>query len=301
MNTGPSSMSKPSTSPAATPPRVDAPGQYGLFDTNSPATKVSLSREAPGERSSSYVVYVDESGDHGMENVDPNYPVFVLAFCVFHKIHYAQKVVPSIETFKFKHFGHDVVVLHETDIRKEKGNFRFNSREHKRAFIDELTGIIEASNFILIGCVIDKNRLRERNENPYHLALGFCLETLYELAQEKHQDDLTTHVVVECRGKKEDRELELEFRRVCASANKFGKPLPLEIVFADKKTNSSGLQLADLVARPIGLSVVKPGQDNRAFEVLKSKFFCSGGRQKVGVGFEGWGLKIHPPESERPR
>lgn len=89
---------------------------------------------------------------------------------------------------------------------------------------------------------------------------------------------------------------------MCAGENKFCKPLPFEVIFADKKTNSTGLQLADLVARPIGLSVVRPKQPNRAFEVLKGKFFCSGGRKNVGVGFEGWGLKIYPdPESERPR
>lgn len=256
----------------------------------------------PGKQYSQYVVYVDESGDHSLESIDPQYPVFVLAFCVFHKHHYATHVVPALEGFKFKHFGHDVVVLHETDIRKERGSFRFSSRPHKEAFLDEVTGLIEADNFILIASVIDKARLRDRSENPYHLALGFCLETLYELMQEKHQDELPTHVVVECRGRREDAELELEFRRICAGENRFGNPLPFEVVFADKKTNSTGLQLADLVARPIGLSVIRPDQANRAFEVLKLKFFCSGGRRNVGIGFEGWGLKIHPaPESERPQ
>jgi hypothetical protein len=134
------------------------------------------------------------------------------------------------------------------------------------------------------------------------MALGFCLETLYEFMQEKNQGHLVTHVVVECRGKREDADLELEFRRICAGENKFSETLPFEIIFANKKTNSSGLQLADLVARPIGLSVVKPTQPNRAFELLKRKFFCSGGRRQVGVGFEEWGLKIYPKlESERPR
>ncbi len=256
----------------------------------------------PGKQHSNFVVYVDESGDHSLESVDQQYPVFVLAFCVFHKGHYTSHIVPAVERFKFRHFGHDVVVLHETDIRKERGCFRFSSRPHKEAFLGELTSIIEVNNFILIACVVDKLRLRERSENPYHLALGFCVETLYEFMQEKQQDDLPTHVVVECRGKKEDAALELEFRRVCSGENRFGKSLPFEIVFADKKTNSSGLQLADLVARPIGLSLVRPEQPNRAFEVLKHKFFCSGGRRNTGVGFEGWGLKIHPaPESERPR
>jgi len=240
-----------------------------------------------------------------MLSVDPNYPIFVLAFCVFYKGHYAEKVVPALQKFKFNHFGHDVVVLHETDIRKETGNFRFQNRQQKESFLNELTDIIEASNFILISCVIDKGKLRNKGgvpDNPYNLALGFCLETLNELMQEKNQDDTLTHVVVECRGKKEDGELELEFRRICDGANRSGKSLPFKVIFADKKVNSAGLQLADLVARPIGLSVLRPTQENRAFDVLKQKFFCSGGRSKVGEGFEDWGLKIYPaPESEKPR
>jgi hypothetical protein len=151
------------------------------------------------------------------------------------------------------------VVLHEHEIRKEKGAFRFPNREHKQQFLSELTSIIERSNFILISCVIDKTRLRERggtSNNPYHLALGFCLETLYEFLQEKNQNGALTHIVVECRGKKEDDELELEFRRICDGANRLGISLPFDIIFADKKVDSPGLQLADLVARPIGVSVL---------------------------------------------
>jgi len=257
------------------------------------------------ERFSNFIVYVDESGDHGIQRVDQNYPVFVLAFCVFYKNHYCEKVVPMLEKLKFNHFGHDLVVLHEHEIRKETGNFRFQSRQCKNEFINQLSYIIEASNFVLISCVIDKLRLRWRNEltpNPYHLALGFCLETLYEFLKEKNQVDTLTHVVVECRGPKEDKDMELEFRRICDGANSMGFSLPFEIVFADKKTNSSGLQLADLVARPIGLHVLRPDQANRAFDMLVKKFFCSGGRKNVGEGFKGWGLKIYPPpKSERPR
>ena len=281
------------------------PEQFSLFKSEDAAVSEASASSPPKGKFSNFVVYVDESGDHGMQTVDPNYPVFVLAFCAFYKRHYSEKVVPVVHKFKFNHFGHDLVVLHEHEIRKEKGSFKFQSKQHKNDFLEELTGIIDASNFILISCVIDKLQLREKNgspSNPYHLALGFCLETLYEFLQEKNQDDTLTHVVVECRGAKEDKDLELEFRRICDGANRQGKTLPFYVIFADKKTNTSGLQLADLVARPIGLSVLRPGQENRAFEVLKRKFFCSGGRDKVGEGFENWGLKIYPPpESEKPR
>ena len=282
-------------------------GQYALRLDPVPEFSVADTPmlSAPTTPFSDYIVYVDESGDHGLMSVDENYPVFVLSFCVFHKQHYAQRVVPAVELFKFRHFGYDTVVLHEHEIRKEKGAFRFNDRLHKLAFLDELSGIIEGSNFILISCVIDKRRLNDREQaasNPYHLALGFCLETLFELAREKGQLDHPTHVVVESRGAKEDRDLELEFRRICDGENRWNRRLPFRIVMADKKTNSSGLQLADLVARPIGLAVLRPGQTNRAFDVLRSKFFCRGGRRKLGVDYEGLGLKIYPPpESERPR
>lgn len=241
-----------------------------------------------------------------MQTLDPNYPVFVLAFCIFHKRYYCETVVPALEKFKFNHFGHDLVVLHEHEIRKEKGIFNFfQGRQHQQIFLNELTGIIDTSNFILISCVIDKTELKNKSgttPHPYHLALGFCLETLYEFLQEKNQNGAMTHVLVECRGKKEDNELELEFRRMCDGENRLGISLPFNIIFADKKVNSAGLQLADLVARPVGMSVLRPTQENRAFDVLKKKFYCSGGREKAGEGFENWGLKVYPPqESEKPR
>ena len=280
--------------------------QFSLFDVEQgEPVAADTGAVKPSGRYSNFVVYVDESGDHGMQTLDPNYPVFVLAFCVFYKRHYSEKVAPALHKFKFNHFGHDLVVLHEHEIRKEKGDFKFANRQQKHQFLSELTDIIEASNFILISCVVDKAKLQERGEtenNPYHLALGFCLETLYELLLEKDQDDTLTHVAVECRGKKEDNALELEFRRVCDGANRLNKRLPFDIKFADKKVDSPGLQLADLVARPIGMHVLRPEQENRAFEVLKRKFFCSGGRENLGEGYENWGLKLFPsPESERPR
>lgn len=247
---------------------------------------------------SNYVVYVDESGDHGVEKLDENYPVFVLALCIFHKTNYCEKVIPSVEKFKFNYFGHDHIILHEHEIRKSKGDFSFlNTRELKERFISDLTNIISINNFIVASCVVDKRRLRERFPkplNPYNIALVHCIETLYQLLEEKGQAHLKTHIVFECRGDKEDKDLELEFRRICDGEKKFKKNLPLEIIFANKKVNSSGLQLADLIARPIGLNYLKPEQKNRAYEVIKTKFFAKGGRKNAGKIFEEHGMKVFP-------
>lgn len=245
------------------------------------------------------MIYVDESGDHSLESIDKNYPIFVLAFCIFHKDHYCNSVVPSVEQFKFRHFGHDHIILHEREIRKEEAPFNiFKSKDERRLFLEDLNNIVRDNNFILTACVIDKNAIKGKavTDNPYHIALGYCLDSLFQFLQEKREHERETHVIVEMRGDKEDKALELEFRRICDTKN-----YPFKIRIADKKVNSSGLQLADLVARPIGMSFLRPEQENRAFDILKMKFYCSGGRQALGVGYEDWGLKIYPQKSERPR
>jgi Protein of unknown function (DUF3800) len=277
--------------------------QYALFEVIEQTPLEQVVSASKSDRFSDYVVYVDESGDHSLASIDAEYPVFVLALCVFHKRHYSEKIIPAVEKLKFNYFGHDSVVLHENEIRKQKGQFAFLSqRSVQTAFMGQLSSIIEASNFILITCVVDKTRLSRAEgatSNPYHIALGICLESLRNFLAEKQQDHLQTHVVVECRGKKEDSELELEFRRICDGSNVSNKHLPFEIIFADKKTNLTGLQLADLVARPVGVSYIRPTQENQAFEILKQKFYCAGGRAHAGNGYENVGLTIHPTKKAK--
>jgi len=242
---------------------------------------------------SEYIVYVDESGDHGLASIDPYYPVFVLAFCIFRKADLSSTIAPALTDFKFRHFGHDMVVLHERDIRKDTGDFLFlKTRAKKEAFLSELTDLVAQAPFALISTVIKKDSLKARYahpDNPYHIALGFGLERVYRFLQNQEAVQHLTHVVVERRGKKEDDELELEFRRVCDGSNMGAYQLPFQIVFSHKQSNSCGLQLADLIARPIGLATLHPQQPNRAFDILKGKF----DRSSTGK-IEGWGLKVFP-------
>jgi hypothetical protein len=241
----------------------------------------------PQSEYSDYVVYVDESGDHGLKTIDDNYPVFVLAFCVFKKQDYVEKIVPTLQAFKFRHFGHDQAILHETDIRRDRGEFSFlKTKKAKDSFLEELTVIIEESPFTLVSTVIQKIPYRARYHqpaNPYHVALGYGLERVFYYLRD-HNAHNKTHVIVEKRGKQEDRELELEFRRICDGNNYERAQLPFEVIFADKKSNSAGLQFADLIARPVGLHIIKPNQDNRAFDVIKEKFY--GGRNYMGRGMK---------------
>lgn len=239
-----------------------------------------------------YIVYVDESGDHGLASIEPTYPIFVLAFCVFKKAVYVDDVVPRLLRFKFKFFGHDQVVLHEGQIRKAKGDFTllFDSKT-RSTFFSDLDTIIDESQFDLISSVIRKKELKAKYplpDNPYNIAMGFGLERIFLHLNSASCAKGTTYIVFESRGKREDADLELAFRRKCIK-NATGKTLPFEIVFADKRTNSTGLQLSDLIARPVGLSILRPEQPNRAYDHIKGKFVC-GPDGKT----EGYGLKVFP-------
>jgi len=239
---------------------------------------------------SDYIIYVDESGDHSLDSINKEYPIFVLAFCIFDKKSYTQSAVTKLKDFKFKHFGHDMIVLHENEIRRDKGVFKtLRPKSKKDTFIGELTQIIEEEDFTIIATVIKKNDLYSKLRNPYDIALIYCMERAHRFLKSKEQDAKITHVVVEQRGKKEDDELELEFRRICDGQNYSRESMPFEIIMANKMSNSAGLQLADLIARPIGLSILKPKQENRAFDIIKDKFHKNGFGEVNGVG-----LKVYP-------
>ncbi|MBK8092971.1 MAG: DUF3800 domain-containing protein [Verrucomicrobiaceae bacterium] len=247
---------------------------------------------------SDYLVFVDESGDHGMATINPDFPLFALAFCVFLKAAYVHEVTPAVRELKVKNFGHDLVILHEHDIRKKAGAFSMMSKEPREAFLHQLTQIIDAAEFTLVVVVIDKRELHltdVSSTNPYHLALLFGLERVYRLLSERGQGTQTTHFIVEARGKREDTELELEFRRICEGDNGLAKQLPFKLVMADKRTNSEGLQIADMVARPVALSVLRPDQPNRAMTILQHKFWQGSDGQVAGNG-----LKCFPEKNERP-
>ena len=245
------------------------------------------------EEFSDFVVYVDESGDANLDKINQNFPAFVLTFCIFNKKEYSFQAIPKLNQLKFKYFGHDMVVLHEREINKRIGAFSAMSQKARTAFLEELTGVIDTTQMTIIAIVIKKNDYKSHylipNE-PYSLAMRYGLERLYHFLKDQsgNQHLKKTFVICESRGKKEDNELELAFRRICDGTNYLNLRLNFEVHFAAKAVNSTGLQLADLTARPIGQYVLKPDQPNRTYKILEKKFRSNSGE------ISGFGLKIVP-------
>jgi len=244
---------------------------------------------------SDYIIYVDESGDHSLDFIDKDYPIFALAFCIVEKEAYSDSILPKLKRLKFDFWGHDMVVLHEHEIRKSKNDFNILRRKEVReSFFKELTAFMEQSAYTVVANVILKEQIVDKSfpGNPYHWGLKSCLERTYKFLQEKGQTHKKTHIISEARGNKEDKELELEFRRLCDAHKGWGDTFEFRI--AHKQVNSCGLQLADLLARPIGLSQLRPDQENRTYDIIKEKYYKDGDN-----GHQRSGLVVYPSETKK--
>jgi hypothetical protein len=231
---------------------------------------------------SDYIIFADESGDHGMQHIDPEFPLFSLVFCIFEKAVYQDEVEPALRALKFKWFGHDAVVLHEREIRKQMPPFDFlrGSAAVREEFFNDLTSFMEGVRMQVYASVIDKERHRARYANPwnpYEVAMHFCLEKLCACLVASGQEGKLTHVLFEGRGKVEDQDLELEFRRISAGQSQWGwrrapfEKLTFEPVFVAKAANLAGHQISDLIARPLALRALRPDQPNRALDTIRTK------------------------------
>ncbi len=228
-------------------------------------------------------MFADESGSPVLDGADPSFPVFVLACVLVRKNAYSDQIVPLLQRMKFEFVGHDQLIFHERDIRRQQKSFAFlqTDAELRERFLAGVNAFVAAAPIEVFAGVIHKDRLKAKYAHPwspYELSLYFCMERLLGRLRLSDQGGRLVHVVFESRGKKEDAELELTFRRIANNQQHWGyrrvdfSVVQWEPLFVPKSCNSSGLQLADLFARPIGLRHVAPEQANRAYEVIVRKF-----------------------------
>lgn len=241
---------------------------------------------------SNYVAYFDESGDHGLNNIDAAFPVFVLCGCVFRIDHFLDRDLPAFTRLKFRYFGHDAPVFHSRDIRKQVGPFQILSDPATRTrFMADVAAFYANSSCTIIAAGIDKNRLRKQYRypsDPYEISLLFCLERLYGFLADRGEQLGTLSCVFEKRGVAEDNRLAAQFVRICGGENYWGQ-LPFQAIFADKQTNMAGLQMADLAAYPIARYFIDPTAPNLAYAAIEPRF-----RRSTGGKVTGYGLKLFP-------
>jgi hypothetical protein len=247
----------------------------------------------PTQDQSRFIAFFDECGDHSMNNIDKDFPLFVLSTVIFDRKKYTKQTISELAELKLKFWNHEGINLHSRDIRKQLDDFSFTRvPNHRQHFIEELTAMMKKLEFTLFITVINKNSHKAKYgtvaENPYDLALIYSFERILHFLEANNEIDLP--ITAEARGRNEDNELASTFYRLMNQGTAFNvakrfKKLNCQLTFRRKSDNIAGMQIADLCAYPAARHILYPDQKNLSFDVVSQKIYNSG---KVS------GLKVFP-------
>lgn len=253
---------------------------------------------------SKYIVYVDESGDANWKAAK-EFPILCVNYCLFEKEYYLETLVPKFNRLKFRYWGNDNIVLHERDLRKSdkivdgaiRSKYERLRGERRKAFMSELTALVDDAEFKCFCVVVDKPMVPEKYKvfDPYHISLSRGFRQIETYLRVHAPDELgkDIHIIFEKRGKDDDAALSRAYQQIILQGSLIN-PMPIyqfsrfRLELMDKKSNSTGLQIADLTARPIGnhylhASGQRLSTDQRSAEILLKKLhFCANGSCEVG-------------------
>jgi hypothetical protein len=242
-----------------------------------------------------YFLFMDESGDHGLININQDFPIFVLCGALISEDNY-QKLQEEVNNLKHRIWNSVNVIFHSRDIRKcEKEFVKLFDLEVKKDFINSINDIINRNKFLIISSAVDKKKVIRKYgrlvSDIYELSLSFIIERSIFALDTKNRSDLMLKIILESRGKVEDKNLTEHFQKLLSVGTNYVnssrlKSYKLEIEFKKKKENCIGLQLADLLAYPIARFILNPERVNPAYEILSQKFYKQGKRN--------YGLKLFP-------
>lgn len=232
-----------------------------------------------------YNVYIDECGSHNLKSKE-DFQVFVLGGVVILADDEA-KLDRKWRRWKREKLGSAQKLVHTEDIKKGKMSFSCGGSTMKRKkAVASLSRFLAAASFSAIACVLRRPQYyREFGRGPlddslpsfpYLMAVHFLAERIV-LAMHLEFGNGIARLTVESRGSADDARFQYEFARLFLdgtsyiSASMFRKFLEPGIEFLDKKANSTGLQLADLLVRPCGEKVMNPGQTPKRWPEIREK------------------------------
>jgi hypothetical protein len=127
-----------------------------------------------------YYLFMDESGDHGLTTLNPDFPVFLLCGVLISETDYTT-LSTQINELKTSIWGDKQVILHSRDIRKCEKEFQvLFDLDLKAIFYNQLNQLISSNNYTVIASAIQKDNFIRRygrlSKDVYELALSFIIE-----------------------------------------------------------------------------------------------------------------------------
>jgi hypothetical protein len=246
------------------------------------------------------ILFLDESGDHSLSAIDAQFPVFVLCGVIMEEDYHQHTATERLNAFKMRLFGNREIVLHTADFTRNKSGFEaMSSHEFRTEFFNSLQSLVSGLEFKIVACVIKKeDHLQKYGLNaldPYLLSLSLLVERfIFECGSAGGT------LVAEGRNPTLDNALDLAFLDLKIRGTSYISATKVQrrirnFAIRQKRDNITGLQLADLVATPIGRHALGKATYPRYFDqgtffsILRSKF-----RQSWNGEIEGMGLVVLP-------
>ena len=243
------------------------------------------------------VLFLDESGDHSLSVIDPQYPIFVLGGIIVDRDYAEGPMTQALNQFKLDMFGRDDMVLHTADITRNRNGFEnMKDSEFRNHFYTQLNALMDNLQYTVVACAIRKdehyNRYGLAAVDPYLLSFGILVEQFCFDVENQSDGGI---IIAERRNPTMDRTLELAWLniRINGTASVQASVVASRITSLNlraKRDNIAGLQLADLVVSPIGRHILgKP--DKEDWRIVERKLR----RSRYGE-IEGYGLVTLPEQ-----
>ena len=127
------------------------------------------------------VLFLDESGDHNLSVIDPQYPMFVLGGVIMDQAYAEGPLTDAMNAFKREMFGRTDIVLHTADITRNRNGFeRLQDPLFRKRFCECLNSLMSDLRYTVVACAIRKNdhlaRYGVAALDPYLLSLDVLVE-----------------------------------------------------------------------------------------------------------------------------
>jgi hypothetical protein len=236
------------------------------------------------------LLFIDESGDHNLSVIDPQYPMFLLGGVIVDASYAEGALQTAISEFKSELFGRTDLILHTADIVRNRNGFEaLKDASFRDHFRHRLNKLIRSLEFCVVACAIRKDEHLSRYGvaalDPYLLSLDLLVERFCLDIGNTSNGGL---IVAEKRNPTLDRELDLAWLNLKIQGTRYLQAREIEdrivgLNLRAKKENIAGLQLADLVLTPIGRHLLgKP--DKEDWKIVESKFRRSRSGEVGGHG-----------------
>lgn len=217
-----------------------------------------------------YRIYIDETGDHNLENCEELPHRFLgLTGVIFSLQDAREKLVPRLEQLKRSHLPYDPdepPILHRKEIINKRYPFHvLRDPEKERAFNADLLSLLGELPYVVVTVVIDKLEHKTKyttwRYHPYHYCLAVLLERFILYLENKSG---IGDALAESRGGREDMKLKNSYSGLYKNGTEFicsdrfeNSLTSCQLKVKPKRNNTAGLQLADLLAYPSKQDVLR--------------------------------------------